>query len=502
MYLKERRYPYRRRSSLWRSLVILVLIFIGGYFIYQNWAVETGPLLLMSTPTPIPTPTRSAISYTADGDDLYWTGRLSQAIQAYAQSLDMEPDQPELYVKLARILIFRGRPERGLEMARAALRFNPDSAPAWAVLGMAYDWLGLPDEAIPACEQAIRLDPTYPEAYAYLAEAYIDAGRWYDANDVIDTAMELNANNVDVLRDYGYVLEMQGNYTGAIQAYRDALQHHAYLAHLYLAIGRNAQALGNYTLAQESYQSAIEADPQSAAAQDQLGWSYLLEGDYGPAEAQFEAALAADPSYYQAYGHLGTLYFQRRNYEEAIPAYQDAVRYADAEVRRHVVFFVVTLEPSGGVGDEPAGPEVLRAEFVHPQDPEGPLRGLAQGSEDYATVAGSVRLDVMGGRYTLRLQGLPPAPAGQDYYGWFVPLQSSERLNVRTEALAPLSDGSLELIGVTGPVRSAPIEHYYTLAFCYYYLDQCNEARPYIDIALRIDPEDVNALEMRRLCTP
>jgi tetratricopeptide (TPR) repeat protein len=168
-------------------------------------------------------------------------------------------------------------------MAREALRLEPENARAWAITGLAYDWLGLPDEAVEACDKAIELDPTLPEAYAYLAEAYIDLGNWAAANNTIDTALQLDENNADVQRNYGYILEVQGNYTSAIAAYRKALELQPGMPYLYLAIGRNQQALADIAGARESYEAAAENDPKSAAALDMLGWTYLLEGDYDSA---------------------------------------------------------------------------------------------------------------------------------------------------------------------------------------------------------------------------
>jgi hypothetical protein len=49
-------------------------------------------------------------------------------------------------------------------------------------------------------------------------------------------------------------------------------------------------------------------------------------------------------------------------------------------------------------------------------------------------------------------------------------------------------------------VKGPPIETYYTLALCYYFLDECNNAQPYIQTALRLDPEDANARQTLSLC--
>ena len=506
MHLKSDRDLYRRRRRIpWlRLLMLLALIGAGVYVVNTIMDVMQerpgGGVAYAPTPIPSPTPTPSPAIYVARAEDAYWAGDVETAIDAYQRALDIEPNQFDLYVALSRLLTFQAQPERGLDMAREALRRQPESAQAWAVLCLAYDWIGMPKDAVSACEKAISFDPTLPEAYAYLAEAYIDTGNWYAANSTIATAVELGENNIDVLRNRAYVLETQGNYYGAIGAYREALELHDKLVHLHMAIGRNANALGNWTLAVQAYTDAVEADPNHVPALARLGLLLLLTGDYNKAEAHLIKAIKLDPTFSDAYAHLGTLYFQQRNYEDAIENLKLAVRYGEARSRRRTVYLVITMEDTNAVGAEPDGMEVARAEFVHPFDFEAPLRGMIEGGMVGTDIAGQIRFDVMSGRYAMEMQGLPPAPAGKIYVGWFLPLRSLERQLVRTEALFPAPNGRLQASGDIGRVGGLSIETYYTLALSYYLLDQCSEAMPYIDAALRIDPGDANALQTRQLC--
>lgn len=503
MYIKESRYPYRRtqrrRSPFWRILLLALVDVLGIFVLYQFLYNPEMPMVL-STATPAPTPTRSPTSYVAEATDAYFGGAMPTALAAYQQALELDPAQPEFYVAMGRIMVYRGAPERALQLARNALLYDAEYAPAWALLCLAYDWLNLPLDAVAFCERAIALDPTLPEAYAYLAEAHIDAGNWLAANDTIATAMKLDENSVDVLRNYGYVMEVQGNYSAAIQAYRQALQRQPFLAHLYIAIGRNQHVLGNFTQAQESYQSATEVDPENLIALERAGLLRLLQGDYGPAQVYFQKALEIDPTYSRALGWLGTLFFQRRNYEDAIPVLERAIRYGEMESRRRTVLFTITEEPQGVAASAPTGRTVVRGEFAFPEDTRSPLRAMLRGTPSQEDARGFIRLDPLDGRYTLSLTGLPPAPVGQVYVGWFRPLLSPERAVMHTAPIRPGPDGSVTLSGATGVVKGPPIEIYYTLSLCYYYLNRCADARPLIAVALRIDPQDANALQTQRLC--
>jgi len=506
MYLKPDRDLYRRRRRIpWlRLLTLLALIGAGAYVIMTVREVmeeqAIGGAAHAPTPVPSPTPTPSPAIYVARAEDAYWAGDLATAIDAYQRALDIEPNQAELYVELSRLLSFHAQPERGLEMAREALRRQPENARAWAMLCLAYDWLGSPTDAISACQKALTFDPTLPEAYGYLAEAYVDTGNWFAANSTIATAMELGENNLDVLRNRAYVLEAQGNYSGAIAGYREALKLHDKLAHIHMGVGRNANVLGNWTLAIQAYTDAVEANPYHIPARARLGLLYLLIGDYDKAQTHLTEAIKLDPTSADAHAHLGTLYFQQRNYEDAIENLRLAVRYGEARSRRRAIYLVITMEDTNAVGAQPGGTEVARAAFVHPYDFEAPLRGIIEGSIVGSEITGRVRFDVMSGRYALEMQGLPPAPAGKIYVGWFLSLRSLERQFVRTEVIFPAPDGRVRVSGDIGRVRGPAIETYYTLALSYYLLDQCNEAMPYIEAALRIDPEDANALQTWRLC--
>ncbi|MCD4738523.1 MAG: tetratricopeptide repeat protein [Anaerolineae bacterium] len=489
----------RRRSTFWRILLLLCLNVGGLYFIYTSrGGIPAMPTL--NTPTPMATPTRSAVSFAAEASDLYWEGKLDESIAAYRAALDLEPEQLKLYVALARLLILQGHPEQGLDLAREVLRRDPENAPALAVLCLAYDWLGLPGKAIETCDQAIAVNPSLAEAYAYRAEAYIDVGNWAAANVDIDQALNLDNRQVDVLRNAGYVMEVQGNYSAAIQQYRAALAQHSTLTHIYLAIGRNYEALGRFSRAVESYEAAIEHDPGSVAALDRLGWSYLLQGENEQAEQLLSEALEVEPHYWQALGHLATYHWQRRNYEGSIPLFKDAIRYGEAASRRRTVFFRLTLEPSGQLLTEPTGEELAVGTFLHPSDITYPLRAMLQGRGPYTDLHGYVRLTPVDGRYILKIEGVPDPPDGHGYVGWFEPLLTPEKGTVHTALLRLNTQGVVEDKGATGAVSGPPIEHYYTLALCYYFLDECDEAEPYIQIALRIAPDDANTLQTQQLC--
>ena len=497
MYIGPRR---KKRRSSWVFVVILVLLIAAGLYVLDM--VNRGQIERPFEPTPIPT--RAALSYAVEAEDLYQQGRLDEAIVAYEQAIVLDPDDVSFYIKMARLLTLRNRTVDAMRIAQQAVDMSPENAQAWAVLCMALDWNGDVAQAINACKRAIDLDPTYARAYAYLAEAYTDAVRWTEAREAAEIALQLDDHDEDVYRDYGYMLENQGDYVGAIAAYERALEIHPKLAYIHIAVGRNHRALGDYEAAVRSFQLAAEIDPSDADALDQLGWTYYGMDEYEQAETYLKKAVEADPGFGQAFGHLAITYWSRRNWEDSIPNFERAIDLACAESRRQAEAFYITVEDSDSGIPGPSPAVMMRGDFARlaSGDDEDPLRAVLtpRGDEAWADARGTVTLNTRTGKYTLELEGAPKARLGQGYAGWFEGVNALDGAPLSTGPLVLNSDGGLKVELETSWVEGPRIEYFYTLGLAYFYEGDCSKSYPLFYAALRIDPADYSALEGIRLC--
>jgi protein O-mannosyl-transferase len=115
------------------------------------------------------------------GDALVGQGRLTEAIDQYAEAVRLVPTSPEWRDRLALALNQTGRLEDAAVQYGALVRIEPDRADAhnnlWAVLAR----LGRVDDAIAAYHQALRLRPTYALARRNLALAFATEGLIEDA---------------------------------------------------------------------------------------------------------------------------------------------------------------------------------------------------------------------------------------------------------------------------------------------------------------------------------
>jgi len=480
--------------------MFLLMLISAGIYVYAMIKQEH----IESPFVPTPVPTRSALSYAAEAEELYLQGKLTEAIIAYEQAIALEPGDVLLYIPLARLLALEGRTVEAMRRARRATEMAPENARAWAVMGMAYDWNGDVPEAIDACKRAIELDPTYAEGYAYLAEAYADAVRWADATEAAQIALQLDDHSVDTHRNYGYVLEMQGNYWEALEAYERALEIHPNLAYIHIAAGRDHRALGDFDAAVRSFQRATEVDPNNAEAYDQLGWTYFNLGEYEQAETYHEQAVEADPEFGQALGHLAITYWVRRNYESAIPNFERAIELEFAAARQKAEVFYITIEDLGSDTPGPSPNVVVRGDFVPTstgkQDTLRAALTPKEGDEAWVNAGGTVTFDTRTGKYTVEMKGLPRLEYGRAYVGWFDGINALSGDPLSSGQLRPEANGNLKVEIEATWVEGPAIEYFYTLGLAYFYMAECEKSYPLFDAALQIDPQEVNALEGIRLC--
>ena len=494
----------KRRSSPIRVLFLLMLISAG---IYVYALIEQEQIKSPFIPTPLPpTPTRSALSYADEAQELYLQGKLKEAITTYERAVALDPDDVLLYIPMARLLALEGRTVEAVRRAEQAVEIAPENARAWAILGMTYDWNGDVPNAIDACKRAIDFDPTYAEAYAYLAEAYADAVRWSEAMETAQTAVQLDDRSVDAHRNYGYVLEKQARYWEALEEYERALEIHPNLAYIHLAVGKNYQALGDLDAAASSFQHAIEIDQDNVEAYYRLGRAYYETGEYERAETYLKQATEADPEFGPAFGYLAFTYWRRRNYESAIDYLGPAIDLACISARRQADTFYVTIEDVDTNGEiaAPSPGAVMRGDFVstsgNDRDELRATLAPTEGDEVWADAQGTVTFDTQTGKYAVSLGGMPKPEPGQAYVGWIEGVNTLSGDPLSSGPLDVQTDGSLDAEFEAGWVEGPRIEYFYTLGLAYFYMAECEKSYPLFDAALQIDPDETNALEGIRLC--
>jgi len=324
MYLKGSKWNMRKRKrrirpNPFRILFILILI-AGAIYINQVVVPATPPLFI-----PTVTPTRSPESFVNQAEELYASGKLTQAISAYQQAVLSDPDNPSIYIAMARIQVFNGQYEDALESAERALLLNNTNPMAHAVKGWSLDFIGDFTQAEAAIKRALELDPNNATVHAYYAEILMDKalvgqgdlGTIDKAIEESRTAISLAPNQLETVRARGYVLWNTGNYDEAIQQYRKALSINDKIADLHMALGYNYHFLGEYDQAVSEFLQAVALNPTDSAAPYEISRTYSTVGDFSQAVQYADQAIKADPENPRLHGNLGVMYYKNNQLNEA-----------------------------------------------------------------------------------------------------------------------------------------------------------------------------------------
>ena len=279
----------------------------------------------------------------------------ADAIEAYYQALELEPENARAWAELARLQTYSSSllPTQKEKMARMmeaqssiqqAHELAPDDSTVNAIRALVLDWSASVAidreqadrwlvEAEQAAGQAYHEDPDNYLALAFYAEVLLDQQKWSQAEQHARTAVDLAPGVMDTHRVYATVLETFGQYRVAIEEYEKAAAINPNLTFLYINIGLNYRTLAvrsdNPDSAELIYEQALEYFSKAAQINEANGVldpvpyiaiakTYAQMGEFFTASLNAQKALRFDPTNAITYGQLGDIYRRARNYESAV----------------------------------------------------------------------------------------------------------------------------------------------------------------------------------------
>ena len=311
----------RRKRPNFFGWTILGLVLLFGYYFDQVY--------LPAQPNPFeatPTPTRSPESFVTEAEQLYKEGKLAQAIEAYESAIKSSPQDPLLYIALARVQVFAGFPKEAQANAENALLLSPNNSMAHAVRAWALDFQdGKNSEAIEAIDKALELDPNNAIAHAYRVEILIDSGsfdNYAKAAEDSRVALALDPNLLETRRARAYIYEATGsegnNYELAVQYYRSAIEVNPNIPILHIELGRNLRFLQVYDEAINEFNKANTLNPGDPQPDLFISRTYATIGEYAKALQYAEEAVKDRPTDPSLHGNYGVMYYRNFYYNDAV----------------------------------------------------------------------------------------------------------------------------------------------------------------------------------------
>ncbi|HJR81352.1 MAG TPA: tetratricopeptide repeat protein [Anaerolineales bacterium] len=340
----------RRRRPNYFSWTVLGLVLLFGYYFNQ--------IYLPAQPNPFeatPTVTRSPESYATEAREFFENGKLEDAIEAYEQAIKASPQDPTLYIELARVQVFAGQPEEAQANAENALLLNPSNSMAHAVKAWALDFQGGAEnnaDAMGSIQRAIELDPNNAVAHAYYAEILVDSGSFENyakAAEESRIALALDPNALETRRARAYILEATGsegnNYELALQQYQAAIEVHPNLPILHIELGRTYRVLQVYDKAIEEFTRADTLNPPDPAPDLLISRTYATIGEFAKALQYAETAVENEPQDASLHGNYGVMLYRNLLWAEAVTELRLAIKGGTAENGFEITGIPLVNEP-------------------------------------------------------------------------------------------------------------------------------------------------------------
>lgn len=334
----------RRRRTGVRFLFVYGL-FMGGFLVFVSAQFDRLQLAALDVVGMAPTPTLFASMWAQQGYDLYAQGKVIDAVEAFKQAVNQQPDNINYLYEYGRILIELNRdadPANGRELSDAqlalqisdqAINVAPQDVRSYALKARALVWNEDAASAIPIALQGREIDPEFAPIYSVLARAYTEIGRYQQGLDNGAQAIELDPMDADAHRSYAISLIFVGLREEAIRQLEDAVNINPNLTGPYFELAGQYNAGDMTEEAVATYEKILTINPFEAKAMLRLCEVFFKVGEGQQAEGYCDDAIQINPNYEEAYRQLGMVNYSRRNYEGSIENFKKCEELGSDEIQ-------------------------------------------------------------------------------------------------------------------------------------------------------------------------
>lgn len=256
---------------------------------------------------------------------VYWrAGKSDEAIGDLDAAIRQSPKDLGLYWMRALILVQQGRKAEALAQAKLAIAADPKAARPYLVAGSIYLSCQEPVPAAAAFDQAVKVAPNAP---TYLARAaYRPWTELPERRTDIESALKLEPQSVTALTMLADVQMAAGQYSDAVTSLTSALDESKDSFYILAARGVAYTKSGQQALAQADLGKALSL-AKLPGELNNLCWT-LATSNVALASAldDCNAALDKDPTLTAALDSRGFVLMRLGRYDQAIAAYDSALR--------------------------------------------------------------------------------------------------------------------------------------------------------------------------------
>ncbi len=230
------------------------------------------------------------------------------------------------YLLLADALWSAGANQRAMTLLDAGQRRYPASFPLTFWLGFRHEQVGQHEVALRHYATARALQPENREVWHRIGNVLDAQGQFVEAVNAFEHLVEREPDNPHWIWHRGKLCEKQGKPAEAAAAYRLALDRDPDNALVHGALGRLRFEQGQLDEARTHYERAIALDAGNAATTHyNLGVLNARQGQLDEALRCYRRALEIDPDYVRAHENRGVALASQGKLDEALAAQRKAL---------------------------------------------------------------------------------------------------------------------------------------------------------------------------------
>jgi tetratricopeptide (TPR) repeat protein len=274
-----------------------------------------------------------------EGRLLLSEGRYTEALSRFDTAMQADSSSPEIIAADAEAKLGLERLADAKQQLLAAKQRFPKSIPVLLVLGRVEQHLGNNDPAESDLRAAVALvDPARLDAvlpYVALSELLSARGRLADAKGVLDEAKKKLPASAALDRAFGEVAELQGDYDGAIADYKSAIAKEArdVATHFRLAVVLRRVRKFDDAGAELDRVAAVDKDYPGLSLE--RGLLFEEAGDVEKAIDQFKSALARAPDDPDLQLRVGSAYVVIGRPDDALPMLRKVLEKRPTSAEAH-----------------------------------------------------------------------------------------------------------------------------------------------------------------------
>ncbi|WP_050615421.1 tetratricopeptide repeat protein [Bacillus testis] len=291
-------------------------------------------------------------------------GFLEQAYQLYEQLLAVHPDEGELLLSLAEILIELDREDEALDLVKKVKKDDPVYPSALLLEADLYALTGMEEVAYNKLKEAKKIMPDEPlvdfalgeQCYMQgsfleaiecfesvlktedevagisinqrIAESYSNMGKFEEALPYYDKSLK-QKTELHTLFQYGLTAFQAGQYQTAVDKLTELKQlDHEYHS-LYLYLASAYEQLNDYKNAYEVVKEGIKQDEFNKELYFKAGKMSMKLQKEEQAISYFRQAIALDPGYLEANITLAKLFIAKEMYEDCIETIESVQEFGE-----------------------------------------------------------------------------------------------------------------------------------------------------------------------------